>query len=114
MQQFEGAGGVAVGSCPNCIHYRFSDPPNPLAGVRLTSAKALEVRAKWQKELTERALLEQERRDAGDAFDFEPVAYAHCLHFSREESGGDRLNTWVLCDIANPNDECSVFVARDK
>lgn len=100
-----------MGACQNCVHYRMSDPPNPLAGVRLTSAKALELRAKWQKELSERALLEQERREAGDTFDFEPIAYAYCAHYSKEESGGERLNTWVLCDVANPNDECSFFEA---
>jgi hypothetical protein len=100
-----------MGACLDCIYHRIAEPPNPLAGVRLSSARAIELRTKWQKELSERALLEQERRESGLPLDFEPVAYAYCEHYSEEESGGKPLTTWVLCDVANPNDECNDFIA---
>ena|ERR1700693_1522345 len=101
-----------MGACLNCVHYRMSDPPNPLAGVRLTSAKMLELRTRFQKELSELAMGEQEAKETKQPLDHQPVAYPYCRHYSLEESGGEPLTAWVLCEVANPNDECSHFEAR--
>ena len=98
-----------MSACLNCVHYRFSDPPNPLRGVRLTSAKTLELRAKWQRDLSELAMGEQEAKEMGQPLDHEPVAYPYCLHYSLEESGGEPLTLWVLCETANSNNECFHF-----
>jgi hypothetical protein len=98
-----------MGSCESCIHYRLTTPPDPLQGIRLVSKKMIELRTKWQQELANRAQLEEQRLDAGLPFDFEPWAYPYCAHYSEVESQTNGDPTWVLCAVANPNDECDEF-----
>jgi hypothetical protein len=96
--------------CSSCTHFRLARPPNPLQGIRLVSSKALELRAKWQQELASRALLEQQRFEAGLPFDFEPLAYPYCAHFSRVEKTKEQ--DFVLCAAANVHDDCAAFEPR--
>src|SRR4051812_14194171 len=100
-----------MAECASCVHYRLSLPADPLAGIRMSGAKAFELRNKWRQELKQRALLEQERVEASEALDWEPVQYPYCVHYSTEASGGDRLTVWVLCEVQNPNEDCPEFTA---
>jgi hypothetical protein len=94
--------------CKECNHYRMATPPNPLDTVKLSSPKAIELQTKWQQELANRALAEQQRFEHGRPFDFEPWAYSYCSYFSEIESATARRRLWVLCAHANPDDTCEV------
>ena len=75
----------------------------------------LELRTKWQQELATQAALEEQVYLSGQGFDFRPVAYPWCEHFSRDKardpiSGAERL-LYVLCVERNPDGLCTAFSA---
>ena len=102
--------------CANCVHMREGVPPDPMEGIRLVSKKVLELRARWQQELESRAMFEQERLLAGDAFDFEPYAFPFCEFYSKEKVvdpvSGKEHSLFVLCASANANSDCAEFTAK--
>jgi hypothetical protein len=81
----------------------------------------LELRGRWQQELATQAGLEEQRYLSGQAFDFEPIAYPWCAHYtqiSETEAASDpdpiigRRKLYVLCVTQNTNGDCTAFAAR--
>lgn len=95
---------------------REGAPPDPMDGIRLISKKTLDLRARWQREREARAMLEQERLLAGDAFDFEPWAFPYCAFYSDDTVvdpvSGKAHALYVLCAAANADGGCEQFRAR--
>lgn len=97
--------------CAGCVHIRHGEPADPLEGIRLVSRKVLELRAKWQQELATRATFEEQRMLSGEPFDFEPVAFPYCAHYSQravvDPVSGRAHDVFVLCVVANPHGDCA-------
>jgi hypothetical protein len=102
--------------CAECKHYRLQEPPDPFVGVRLLSAKGLELRTKWQQELAAQAALEEQIYVSGQGFYFEPIAYPWCEHHSSERTtdviSGVVKRVYRLCVERNPDGTCTDFAAR--
>ena len=99
-------------SCDECAHFRLATPPNPLAGITHVSPKLIKLHTEWQRELANRALAEQQRLQLNTPFDFEPWAYPYCAHFSGTESEAAGQKVYVLCEQANAEHDCQMFVER--
>jgi hypothetical protein len=100
--------------CHDCIHFRKAVPPDPFAGWRVLSSKIFELRAKWEKHLADRGLWEQQPFESGLAFDFEPLAYPYCDHFTNKSGvspAGAPLRYW-LCADKNADEDCKQFVTK--
>ena len=105
-------------ACADCVHIRHGRAADPLSGIRLVSKKILELRARWQQELSTRATFEEQRLVGGHAFDFEPIAYPYCAHFSvPDPTASDttpRFTVYEICARANPRGECAAFHSREQ
>jgi hypothetical protein len=105
--------------CERCVFHRLTPTPDPLDGVRLASTKLIELRARWHQELAERATAEDRRFVSGEAFDFPPISYPWCEHFSSEAEVPDPVTgriakLYVTCAQANPDGRCESFQEKPK
>jgi hypothetical protein len=100
-----------MNECEGCTHLRRAIPVDPLMGWHTLSQRMFELRSKWEKHLDERALLEQERFEAGFPFEFEPQTYAYCWHYTAA-SGTEPTAPpaqYHLCAHKNPDGECKAY-----
>jgi hypothetical protein len=103
-----------MGACPACSYFRKAKPADPFAGWRVLSPKIFELRSRWEKHLDERAMWEQQRFESWLPFDFEPLFYPYCQHFTDQNGKGPNGQPlqYELCSKRNPRADCKDFDAK--
>ena len=102
-------------ACNDWHHSRDKAHANPFSN-NFSDPEVLEAKIEWEKERNETALLEKQRFDAGELFDYEPNFYAWCAEWTKANEqfrfdpvSGERSPIYVLCATANYNAQCPKF-----
>lgn len=103
--------------CANCKHLREKALARPFSGsLDAWTPDILEAKNRWEEEQNELALLERQRFEAGDAFDFEPNYYPWCARWTAQEGRstfdpvtGRTSPIYVLCATGNRDGQCPLY-----
>lgn len=105
-----------ISICSKCRHYRVKNPVNPFTGIDVWTPEILAAKVEWEKEQAELALIEQQRFESGEEFDFEPINYSWCVRRTKEKNrytidpvSGRKSPIYILCARANADGQCTFF-----
>lgn len=107
--------------CAQCMHYREKALVNPFQSNRpVWTPDVLEAKTKWDQEQDEIALLEKQRFEANEEFDYEPNYYPWCEYWTQKEDRfvidpvkGSKTPIYVLCAQGNPDGQCEMFTPKE-
>ncbi|MDR4501172.1 MAG: hypothetical protein MRJ96_06950 [Nitrospirales bacterium] len=105
-----------IAICRNCRHFRERTPVKPFRHNDYHTPEILEEVVKWEEEQNKKALLEQQRFDREEEFDYEPINYPWCARWTTKENrraidpiSGEKRRIYILCARANANGDCTLF-----
>ncbi len=104
--------------CAECRHFRQRTPVNPFGKSDVWTPDILDAKVKWDQEQNELLIMEQQRYQSGDEFDFEPNSYPWCAYWTNEEGNyivdpvsGNRARIYILCARVNLDGQCKQYEA---
>lgn len=103
--------------CTKCKHFREKAIANPYCSIfDVWTPEILEAKTKWDQEQNEIAIVEQQRFEVGEPFDYEPNYYPWCSAWTEKDAQkvidpvtGAQTPIFVICARANADGRCKLY-----